>query len=904
LDLKGGMRVILEVDRANVDKNTQVDAAMAASIRGILNDRVNAFGLTGATVASKGIEQFVVEIPATAPRLASDLASDKIDVQLQPGENIIGTGPDARIKLTDKKVPARIATITFEGGDLRLKADAAGVQYDGKDVPVGQTRDLENGYVLKFGDTSLRIHIPPGSTETLKQLTRTAQLTFHWFRDVKWANDSTPKNPNAKYTITQGVHPTDPKRDYYTFTESATGKPVDAKTVIADSPKIVTGADLLPKSKQGMNPQNAEILVEFEFNRAGTAAFADFTRNHVGDILAIILDNEVISAPRINDPILLGQGTISGGFKTVLEARTLAQLLNAGALPVPLKPAQTQVVGATLGQDSVERSIQAGLWGLLLCVGFVVLYYILPGALAAVALLFYAILTFAIYKGLGVVLDLPGITGFILSVGMAVDANILIFERLKEEMKSGKTLHAAIDTAFNRAFTSIFDSNVTTWIVCAILYWLGTNLIKGFALTLAIGVAVSMFTAITVSRTMLHLVVNVPSLRKPGLFGLDRTLLSRRSGEGGWLQIFAHRRVFFTLSIALMAISLLCLGVGRIRPGIDFTGGSVLQVAFQQAPDLAQVRAAVEKAGVEDAQVQTATDARLGNTVLIRSAALPQEKLDAIRTELSGLGGNLLQTETIGPTIAKEVTTNAFLSVLVSFLFIAGYLAVRFAIGGIANGVKYGVCALLGIVHNVVAVTGLFALGGWLWGWQVDSLFITALLTVIGYSVHDTIVVYDRLRENLRNRGRGEDLIDIANRSITQTFDRSINTGVTVLLVLLTLIIFGGASIKLFNVALLAGIIVGTYSSIFVATPLVIVWERLTSKAAPAAVGGKRPAAPGDVRLQSSQSSRQTVSAGSGSRTNGSGTATVERPISQDGDDPGIARSGGSTIKPKRKRRM
>jgi SecD/SecF fusion protein len=900
LDLRGGMRVILEADLENAPKDTHFDATTAASIRSILTDRVNAFGLSGATVASKGDRQFVVEIPATPPTLEGTVSDQKF--VLRPGENVIGSGAQATIHLADKKVPERAATITFEGGTLRLKAEAAGVQYDTKDLPAGTQRDLENGDKLKFGDTALTVRIPAGSTETLKQLTRTAQLQFRWFRDVK-----TEKNPGGRYEMTSAPHPIDPRRETYLFRDVSSGKEIPAKEVIEKSELIVTGSELLPVSKQDFDPSHG-IVVSFEFNRKGAAAFADFTRNHIGDILAVVLDNEVITAPRIESAILGGRGQIQGAFSTVVEARTLAQLLNAGALPVPLKPIQTQIVGATLGQDSVEKSIKAGLWGLAAVMGFMLVYYLLPGLLACIALLFYASLTFALFKILHVVLDLPGITGFILSVGMAVDANILIFERLKEELKTGKTLHAAIDTAFARAFTSIFDSNMTTWIVCAILYWLGAALIKGFALTLAIGVAVSMFTAITVTRTMLHLVVNMGWARNPVLFGLNISWLSRRFGEANYLRIFERRQFYFTFSILLMVIGLGFLGVGGIRPGIDFTGGTVMQARFQQNPNLDQVRAALAKVEIPEAQVQTADDATLGNIVLVRSTEVPPEKVDAFRGELRSMGGEILGTETIGPTIAAEVTRNAFWSVLVASLAIILYLTTRFAIGGLKQGLKYGVCAVIAVLHDVITVTGLFALGGLLWGWHIDSLFVTAMLTVIGFSVHDTIVVFDRIRENLRHRQRGEGFVEIANKSITQTFDRSINTSLTVMLVLATLILFGGASIKLFNIALLAGIAIGTYSSICVAAALVVLWDRMAgTKAAEAKKSG------GDVTFRTAPTTRP-VPAGvgggrsAGARANGGvKTAPAEPGASANGSDESAARSatrGSSTIKSKRKRRM
>jgi SecD/SecF fusion protein len=906
LDLKGGMRVVLEVDKAKLSNDIKLNPDTAASVRQILADRVNAFGISGATVQSKGRDQFVVEIPANPPQLVNaEAEADKYTIK--PGINTIGSqGTD----LVLKDVPAKAATIDFEGATVTVKAEADGAQVNGTPLPVGQSKQIKSDDKLQIGKNHVfTLNLPQDAQTMLGALQRTAIMEFRWFKDVQ-----SQRTPTAKYRmqVTQG---SEGESDTYKFFDTTNNnKPIDPQQVINESELIVTGKDLRPNSKAGFDPSRpGEVVVHFEFKSEGAQKFAEFTRNHVGDILAIVLDNVVISAPNINSPIEEGQGQIEGNFK-MSEAKLLAQLLNAGSLPVPLKPAQTQIVGATLGQDSVDRSVKAGLAGLAAVLVFMLLYYRLPGVLADIALLFYAALTFALFKLMGVVLDLPGITGFILSVGMAVDANILIFERLKEEMKSGKTLHAAIDAGFSRAFTSIFDSNMTTWIVCAVLMWLGTTLIKGFALTLALGVAVSMFTAITVTRTMLHLVVNMPWARNEALFGLNMSWLSRRFGEGRYLDVFGARRIYFGFSILLMVVGLVFIAIGGLKPGIDFTGGSVLQFRPKAKVELAQVRSALDSAGFKETTPQLAEDASLGHILTVRTQSTNQAELKRIEATLASVSGGLepLSTEAIGPTIAKEVTTNAFFSVIVASLAIILYLAARFAIGGFVNGLKFGVCAVIAQLHDVITVTGVFALMGYLRGWHVDSLFVTAALTVIGFSVHDTIVVYDRIRENLRNRQRGETFEHLMNRSVTQTFDRSINTSFTVVLVLAALLLFGGSVIALFNWALLIGIVIGTYSSVFVASPLVVIWERMTQAKTAAARAG---AAPADVRLRPSSTRSESprprpVSSGTATRP----TSRVATPVTgEDGDEGAEAlESGGAAtstasrqqIKPKRKRRM
>jgi preprotein translocase SecF subunit len=594
---------------------------------------------------------------------------------------------------------------------------------------------------------------------------------------------------------------------------------------------------------------------------------------------------------------------------------------------------------------------------------------------------------------------------------------------LKEELRAGKTLHAAIDAGFNRAFTSIFDSNVTTWITCAVLYYLGAPIIKGFALTLALGVAVSMFTAIVVTRTMLHMVVNFPWARNEKLFGLGISWLSNRFGEGRWLNVLGARRIYLGISVAMLVASIGFLATGGLKPGIDFTGGSVIQVVYRQPVPREQIETILKANGLkeEDYLLNSGNTSLADTTVtvvvkgdlpavakpdvrkrleLVRPGAFDEtqyrETADAAKKTLTAtavyyttpqqpvtreqvqstlananlkpaddlpplaklpsveitaaqsktgtlplwvvtshqigdaparaldkalmeLGGGYIKPassrQTIGPSIAKEVTLNAFSSMAVASLLIILYLAFRFSIGGFVNGLKFGVCAVVALIHDVLFVVGVFALMGYLRGWQVDSLFVTAALTIVGFSVHDTIVVYDRIRENLRNRLRGETFEDVANRSITQTFDRSINTSLTVVLVLVALVVFGGSSIHGFSIALLIGIAVGTYSSIFVASPLVVLLERWTSRAVPAtAAAGRGGTATGrsggrtDVALRPrpdasprrATAPRETVASNgetNGQAADGDGSVGTARPARP------TATSGGSTIKPKRKRR-
>jgi protein-export membrane protein SecD/preprotein translocase SecF subunit len=910
---------------------------------------------------------------------------------------------------------------------------------------MSQVRDVLENRVNTFGLSGTEVRLKgdnevlvvlPGAKnpeEALKTLATVAQMEFRYLNTVRAG-----RNLSGRYDMT--VTPGDVKKgeaDLYSFTDAETKKEVSQEEVLKDTQLILKGNQLKPVSKAGVDPTNGQPEVSFELTGDGAKVFGDFTREHQGEILAVVLDNKIISAPTINQPITGGQGVITGA-KTVAEARVLANLLNSGALPIPLRASETQYVGATLGQESIERSIKAGLAGLGLVLVFMLGYYWLPGFLACLALLLYSALTFCIYKGFGVFkpipLDLPGITGFILSVGMAVDANILIFERLKEELRAGKSLHAAIDAGFSRAFSSIFDSNVTTWIVCAILIWLGAPVIKGFAITLAIGVAVSMFTAITATRTLLHLVVNFPFARNESLYALNigwLNLIFPAWKNGAVLKVYDKRRIYFGFSIILSVIALVFIaltpfGMG-LRPGIDFTGGAVVEAAFRDNKVTnEQIQQVFKEAGITDAavrigyserpwtkvrleatevdpatatalqrrlsqtpgletfdpdayktstkdktfvaealytgevtqaQVQRALDVKLnaddvalglkgvklqvtpdphaGEAARVAVAEITTRaeptKLQEVKPKLAGIGGGIIQPmyqqTTIGPTVANDLTLKAIFSVVVASAAIILYLAFRFAIGGFVNGLKFGICAVIALVHDVGIVIGVFSLMGFLAGWQIDSLFVTAALTVLGFSVHDTIVVYDRIREHMHHRKRGESFADLNDASITQTFDRSVNTSFTALLVIAALVFFGGETVRLFNIALFIGIAVGVYSSIFVASPLVVALQRWlddrmpTPAAAPAGGSGSaRPARPAgrrdDVALtprSGSSSVRPTPATASGPRPGASTRTTAgsvprptitpegAAPAAEEGTDP--AARPGTTIRPRTKKR-
>lgn len=563
-----------------------------------------------------------------------------------------------------------------------------------------------------------------------------------------------------------------------------------------------------------------QYTVAFELNDEGTKIFRDYTTAHTGDYLAIVLDKEVISIPVIKSPITDGSGSISGNF-TQETANDLAIQLRYGSLPVPLKVVESRTVGPSLGEDSLRQSLIAGLIGLGLVMIFMVAYYRLPGLIADIALLFYVAITISLFKIIPVTLTLPGIAGFVLSIGVAVDANILIFERMKEELVKGRTLNQAIDLGWSRAWPSIRDSNFATLITTIILFWFGSafgaSMVKGFAVTLALGVLVSLFTAIIVTRALLHLVLDhIRIASHPRWFGVHFAPKSN-------LDIIGKRYYYFLISLIVIIPGLIALALWGLPLAIDFTGGSLVEIKFEsgQAPPLEDVRAVYADFGYGDAEPRSSgTD-----TLIIRTKHMDNATNNRIVEDMSSQFDSeitILRFDSVGPTIGKEVATRAAGAVALASLAIMLYI--WYAFRGVKNAHRYGVSAIIAMLHDVLVVFGVEAILAHFLGWEVDALFLVALLTVIGFSVHDSIVVFDRIREN-EIHARRKPYKEIVNDSINQTMARSINTQFTVFLVLLALVLFGGSTIRHFVIIMMVGVMSGTYSSIFNASPILVVWN-------------------------------------------------------------------------------
>ena len=614
--------------------------------------------------------------------------------------------------------------------------------------------------------------------------------------------------------------------------------------------------------------------VAIEFQGDGGRRWAELTGEaacqQAGDPrrrVAIVLDRQVISSPQIDPSVACEQGI--GGGQTVItgdftdqEAQDLSLLIRAGALPVPVEVVEQRTVGPTLGEAAIKASVQAAVLGTALTILYMIAYYRLLGGLAAVALLCYGLLSFAVLLALRSTLTLPGIAGFVLAIGMAVDANVLVFERMREEHRAGAGLRPSLERGFAKALSAIVDSNITTLLAAVLLFFLASGAVRGFGVTLSVGVLVSMFTALVVTRVLVELVTRAAAVRKrPGLLGLE--------GGGRLADWLATRgpdllgRARWWLAGSLVALLLAGAGLVVRGPnlGVEFTGGRLLEYRTERPVDLDAARRALAEAGFPRAVVQASGDGNLA----VRTGQLDQAGEDRVRRAVTAVGGQSeeLRDEFIGPTIGAELRRKALIALGIALAVQLGYLAIRFRW-------TFGAAAVIAMFHDVAILLGLFA---WL-GKPLDGVFLAALLTVIGYSVNDSVVVFDRIRERLRGRTR-EPLAALANDACLQTVPRTVNTGLGALFILAALFVLGGDTLTDFALALLVGILVGTYSSVFVATPLLVAFEqRSGGQPAPA----PRPAARGPVTETVTARSQSPAGADSRRGPGPRPTASAPRP--------------------------
>ncbi len=553
----------------------------------------------------------------------------------------------------------------------------------------------------------------------------------------------------------------------------------------------------------------------FTLDSVGAQEFGRLTRENVNKRMGIVLDGELLSDPNIQEPIENGSCRISGSF-TDQEAQDLANALQ-NPLAVPLVPLSEYNVDPTLGADTVKSGIYSAVIGTLAVAGFMVIYYMLAGAVADIALITNIIILLGVMCSIGTTLTLPGIAGVVLTIGMAVDANVLIFERIREESAKGKSLRGALSAGYDRAFSTIFDSHVTTLISSVILIYMGTGPIKGFGVTLTIGVAASLFTALVVTRLIFDFLIakgwikSLPMLHVIRTTRLDFMRLAKPAFALSW-----------TIILIGLAYGLFVRGSGML--GIDFKGGDNMTLAFQQKVDAEQIRSALKAVpGVKDPIIQYQKDATSTNELLriTTDYNTSSNVLSTLTHTFASAHFESKGSEAVGPTIGSEIQKTAVIASLLSLFGILIYVAVRYEF-------SFAVGAVVAVIHDVLMTIGCYCLTG-LFGQEhareFNATMVAAILTIIGFSINDTIVIFDRIREDLKLGVRGS-FKDVINQALNQTLSRTLITSGTVFLATLSLYFFGGGAINDFAFTFLIGIITGTYSSIYIASALVLWWHK------------------------------------------------------------------------------
>ena len=590
----------------------------------------------------------------------------------------------------------------------------------------------------------------------------------------------------------------------------------------ADGSVVLTGTDVA--AAQGGSAQdslgNSQFVVSLTFTSEGTEAFATATAKAYasGETIGIYYDGDFISVPRVQAVISDGQAQITG-MDSYEEADRLASQIRIGGLKLELEELRSNVVGAQLGSEAVTKSLYAGAIGLALIIIFMIGVYFIPGIAASLALLIYTILIVLFLNMFELTLTLPGIAGIILSIGMAVDANVIIFARIREELATGKTVRSSIDIGFKKALSAIVDGNITTLIAAAVLGLKGSGTVKGFAQTLALGIVLSMFTALVITRLILKALYAV---------GLKDIKFYGAAKEGKTINFLAKRKIFFGASIAVIVLGFVFMGVNKGTTGnilnysLDFVGGTSTNVTFQENLEISDIDATVvpvieELTGDANVQVQKVAGT---NQVVFKTRTLSvneREEMANTLVEKFGVDESLITAETISSTISSEMKSDAIVAVIIAAICMLVYIWFRF------KDIRFGASSVAALIHDVLVVLAFYAIAKV----SVGSTFIACMLTIVGYSINATIVIFDRIRENLSSMSKKETLEELVNKSISQTLSRSIFTSLTTFVMVAALFILGVSSIREFALPLMVGIVCGTYSSVCVTGAL---WYVLKTK--------------------------------------------------------------------------
>ena len=602
------------------------------------------------------------------------------------------------------------------------------------------------------------------------------------------------------------------------------GKPGSLEFQDESGEVVLNGSDIADAQGAVYDDPNTGVkkyVVSLTLTKDGTDKFAKATEENLNKTIAIVYDGETISAPTVQAVISDGKAEISGQ-SSIEEAKNLASIIRIGSLKLELEELRSSVVGAQLGQQAIKTSLIAGGIGLALVAVFMMIVYALPGVVAALSLAIYTGLELLMLNAFDLTLTLPGIAGIILSIGMAVDANVIIYARIREEIAAGKSVRTSIKTGFQKATSAIVDGNITTLIAAAVLGAMGTGSVKGFAMTLALGIVLSMFTALVVSRLITNAFYAV-GLRDEKYYG--------RQKERKTIDFVGRRKIFFTISLILILVAPVGMGIFSAKDGkalnysLEFMGGTSTNVTFNEDLSIEDIDKEVKPVVQEvtgDANIQAAKVAG-SNAVIIKTRSLSLEEREELNQKLVdefGVDESTISAESISSTVSSEMRRDAVIAVVIATICMLIYIWFRF------KDVRFASSAVLALVHDVLVVLGFYAVARV----SVGNTFIACMLTIVGYSINATIVIFDRIRENMKSMGKKQDLADVVNESITQTLTRSIYTSFTTFITIFVLFILGVASIREFALPIMVGIICGAYSSVCVTGTL---WYTLRTKFKP-----------------------------------------------------------------------
>jgi SecD/SecF fusion protein len=840
LDLAGGTHIIVEVKKDKLDKDAQKDV-MDRSLE-ILRNRVDQYGLSEPMITRSGDNRIVADLAGMGAEDARRLigATALLEFKLIPEPTEFKPVLDKIDAFLNRRAGGKPEPGAQPGNDTtravqdifgrvvsKDSANAKGAKISGDSASAKDTAAGTAASKVKVAaaDSAHKADSAKDTSETASEFFKNrpfGSLLVSIGRDIAVKAENVDKakrildDPEVQQLI--------PSRYQFLWGRDVEtqegGNKIRRLYLLKHRPEM-TGATISDARPQrlsgGLNAGETEVSLTFK--GLGPKEFGRVTGANIGRQLAIVLDSVVYSAPVIQGRIPNGRASITG-IGDMAEAKQLAVTLRAGSLPAPMQIVELRSVGPTLGEDNIKKGLLAAVVALALVAAFMAFYYKGAGFIADLALLLNMVLLFAVLSAFHATLTLPGIAGIVLVIGMAVDANVLIFERIREELRTGRSVRAAIDAGYKKAFSAIFDSNVTTLGTAAILYYIGVGPIKGFGLTLMIGISASMYTAIGVTRLVFDYIL------------ANRDVKTLSIGKGiEWfhnvdIKVIPWAKYYVGLSITILALALGAIAVKGLHFGIDFTGGHVYRVKFEQQPNIETVRHEIEAAGLEAPRVQT-LGAASENRLLI---FLPQSEEEAKTKQVieKAVAGGVIEGEdTVGPSVGKDLRRSALMSILAALVMIVLYIWFRFG----RNGLGFGVGGVLGLIHDSLITLGLFAL----FGMEISLDFVAAILTIIGYSLNDSIIIFDRIRELTGVASSKDSFAARVNSANNQCLSRSIITHLTVLFTVIILAIMGASSVRDFSIAMVIGVVVGTYSTIAVACPFVVWWDRRRVRPAMAA---------------------------------------------------------------------